>query len=156
LRYTAARGWFAWDGRRWAADEKGLRVQALAKETAKSIFAEIEDAADKTAMFRHARRSQSKASIDAMVWLARSEPGISAAITEFDSNGWVLNVGNGTIDLRTGALGAHRREDLISNIVQIAFDPAAECELWDAFLWRVTDRNDELYAYLRRFVGYLT
>jgi putative DNA primase/helicase len=155
LRYTAARGWFAWDGRRWAADEKGLRVQALAKETAKSIFGEIEDAKDKDAIYRHARRSQSKASIDAMVWLARSEPGLPAAITEFDSNGWILNVANGTIDLRTGALLPHSREDLISNIVEIAFDPAAEFEQWDAFLWRVTDRNDELYAYLRRFVGYL-
>lgn len=155
LRYTAARGWFAWDGRRWAADEKGLRVQALAKETAKSIFGEIEDAKDKDAIYRHARRSQSKASIDAMVWLARSEPGLPTTITEFDSNGWILNVANGTLDLRTGDLRAHRREDLISNMVEIAFDPAAEFEQWDAFLWRVTDRNEDLYAYLRRFVGYL-
>jgi putative DNA primase/helicase len=67
----------------------------------------------------------------------------------------VLNVANGTLDLRTGELRPHRREDLISNLVDIAFDPAAECELFDAFMWRVTDRNDELYAYLRRFVGYL-
>jgi len=155
IRYTAQRGWFAWDSRRWAADEKGLRVQALAKETAKSIFAEIENATDRAAMFRHARRSQSKASIDAMVWLARSEPGVPVAITAFDTNGWVLNVANGTLDLRTGQLAGHRRQDLISNIVEVGFDPKAECELWDAFLWRVTDRNDELYAYLRRFVGYL-
>jgi len=155
LRYTAARGWFAWDGRRWAPDEKGLRVQALAKDTAKSIFAEIEMAPDQAAMFRHAKRSQSKNSIDAMVWLARSESGIPALITEFDKDGWLLNVANGTLNLRTGELRAHRREDLISNIVEITFDPAAECEQWDAFLWRVTDRNDELYEYLRRFVGYL-
>ncbi|MGO9992854.1 MAG: phage/plasmid primase, P4 family [Steroidobacteraceae bacterium] len=155
LRYTAARGWFAWDGRRWAPDEKALQVQALAKETARSIFSEIENSIDKTAMFRHARRSQSKASIDAMVWLARSEQGIPAAITEFDNDGWLLNVANGTLNLRTSELQPHRREDLISNIVEIAFDPQAECERWDAFLWRVTDCNDDLYAYLRRFVGYL-
>jgi putative DNA primase/helicase len=155
LRYTAARGWFAWDGRRWAHDEKALRVQELAKETAKSIFTEIERAPDKDAMFRHAKRSQGRNSIDAMVWLARSESGIPALITDFDCNGWLLNVANGTIDLRTGELGPHRREDLISNIVQIEFDPEAECELWDAFLWRAADHNDELYLYLRRFVGYL-
>jgi putative DNA primase/helicase len=155
LRYTAARSWFAWDSRRWAPDEKGLRVQALAKETAKAIFDEIATAPDQRAMFRHARHSQSKSAIDAMVWLARSEAGIPAVITDFDSDGWVLNVANGTLDLRKGELRPHRREDLISNLVEIAFDPKAECELWDAFLWRVTDRNDELYAYLRRFVGYL-
>jgi len=155
LRYTAARGWHAWDRRRWAQDEKGLRVQALAKETAKSIFSEIQAAPDQAALFRHARRSQSKASIDAMVWLTRSEPGIPTLITDFDKDGWVLNVANGTLDLRTGELRPHRREDLITNIVEITFDPAAECELWDSFLWRVTDRSDELYVYLRRFVGYL-
>jgi putative DNA primase/helicase len=155
LRYTAARGWFAWDGQRWAPDEKGLRVQALAKETAKSIFSEIETAPDQAAMFRHAKRSQSKNSIDAMVWLGRSETGIPAVITDFDSNGWVLNVANGTLDLRTGQLRPHRREDLISNVVGIQFDPEAECELWDGFLWRVTDKNEDLYKYLRRFVGYL-
>jgi putative DNA primase/helicase len=155
LRYTAARGWFAWDGRRWAADEKGLRVQALAKETAKSIFAEIEHATNRAAIFNHARRSQSKVSIDSMVWLARSEAGVPTAITEFDSDGWLLNVANGTLDLRTGELHRHRREDLISNIIEIAYNATAECELWGSFLRRVTDCNDDLYAYLQRFVGYL-
>ena len=155
LHYTAARGWFAWDGQRWAPDEKGLHVQMLAKQTARAIFAEIETASDQGAMFRHAKRSQSKASLEAMVWLARSEPGIAAKITDFDADTYALNLTNGTLDLRTGHLREHRREDLISNLVNIAFDAQAECDLWDGFLWRATDRNDELYAYLRRFVGYL-
>jgi putative DNA primase/helicase len=155
IRFTAARGWFAWDGKRWAVDEKAVRVQGMAKETARSIFGEIEQAADRNAMFRHARKSQSKGAIDAMMWLARSEPGILTKITDFDADGWLLNVANGTLDLKTLGLRPHRREDLISNIVDIEFDPAADAELWDGFLWRVTDRNEELYRYLRRFVGYL-
>ena len=89
MRFTAARGWFAWDGRRWAADEKTVRVQAMAKATAKSIFDEIGDAPDPRAMFRHAQRSQSKNAIEAMIWLTRSEPGILAQITDFDANGWL-------------------------------------------------------------------
>ena len=155
MRFTAARGWFAWDGRRWAADEKTVRVQAMAKETSKAIFDEIADAPDPRAMFRHAQRSQSKNAIDAMIWLARSEPGIYAKITDFDANGWILNLANGTLDLRTGELGPHRREDLLSNLVDIEYDPQADCEMWDGFLWRILDRNEDLYAYLRRFVGYL-
>jgi putative DNA primase/helicase len=155
LRFTAAQGWYVWDGRRWAADDKSIRVQALAKETAKSIFGEIENAGDRAAVFKHAKRSQSKGAIEAMMWLARSEPGILAKITDFDANGWQLNVANGTLDLKTCELNPHERSDLISNIVEITYDPVAEAELWDAFLWRVVDRNDDLYAYLRRFVGYL-
>jgi putative DNA primase/helicase len=155
LRFTIERGWLVWDGRCWQCDEKMVRLQAFAKETALSIFDEIKSSSDPKMMFAHARRSQSKKSIDAMMWLARSEPGIPARLTEFDADGWVLNVANGTLDLRTGELRPHRRENLISNLVEIAFDPTAECELWDAFLWRVLDHSEELYGYLRRFVGYL-
>lgn len=155
MRFTVARGWFAWDGRRWAADEKSVLVQGMAKETAKSIFDEIGDAEYPKQIFRHAQRSQSKGAIDAMIWLARSEPGILAEITDFDANGWVLNLANGTLDLRTGELCAHRREDLLSNLTDIQYDPEADCELWDGFLWRILDRNEDLYGYLRRFVGYL-
>ena len=155
LRYTVARGWFVWDGRRWAVDEKGVAVQAMAKQTARYIFSEIEGASDRAKIFKHARASQSKKALEAMIWLTRSEPGILAKITDFDADGWLLNVANGTLDLRTGTLRPHSREDLLSNLTDIPYEPDADCELWDAFLWRVIDRNDELYAYIRRFVGYL-
>jgi putative DNA primase/helicase len=155
LRFAPERGWIVWDGRRWAVDDKGIQVQARAKETALSIFDEIRGAPDRDLRMKHARRSQSKSAIDAMIWLARSEPGIPACLTQFDADGWVLNVANGTLDLRAGVLRQHRRDDLISNIVEVEFDANADCELWDSFLWRVLDHNEELHNYLRRFVGYL-
>jgi putative DNA primase/helicase len=155
VRFTPERGWLVWDGRRWAADEKSIQVQERAKQTALAIFDEVKKARERDVMFSHAKRSQSKRSIEAMLWLARSEPGIPARLTDFDADGWLLNVTNGTVDLRTGEVRAHHREDLISNLSNVEFITGAECELWDSFLRRVTDHNDALYAYLRRFVGYL-
>jgi putative DNA primase/helicase len=154
LRFTAERGWLAWDGRRWASDAKAVRVQELAKETALAIFDEIKTAADQPAMIRHARRSQAKTAIDAMIWLTRSEAGIPAKLTDFDLDPWLLNVANGTLDLRTGSLRPHCREDLLTRLVDVAFDPQAGCALWDTFLRRVTG-GAELHKYLQRFVGYL-
>jgi putative DNA primase/helicase len=155
IRFTPERGWLYWDRRRWAVDEKGIRVQEMAKDTVEAIFDEVKNAVDRDALYRHAKRSQSKRSIEAMIWLVRSEPGIPARFIDFDADGWLFNCANGTVDLRTGALRPHAREDLISNFVDVALEKGADCELWDAFLWRVTDRNEELYAYIRRFVGYL-
>lgn len=155
VRFTPERGWFVWDGRRWLADDKNLKVVTRAKQTALTIFDELKSAANRDEAYRHARKSQSKSAIEAMIWLARSESGVPIRLTDLDADGWVLNVANGTVDLRTGILRPHAREDLISNLVNVKFDPKADCELWDSFLWRVTDHDEELYNYLRRFVGYL-
>ncbi|MDQ2950430.1 MAG: phage/plasmid primase, P4 family, partial [Acidobacteriota bacterium] len=155
LHFTTERAWFAYDGKRWVCDEKGICVQALAKKTALSIFDEIKLSADQKTMIAHAKRSQSKNAIDSMIWLARSEMGIPISLTDFDTDRKLLNVANGTVNLESGALQDHRREDLMSNIANVSYDNEAECELWDAFVWRITDQNEELYKYLRRFVGYL-
>lgn len=155
MRFTAAAGWLVWDGARWREDPKCVAVQAFAKRTALSIFDEIKDAPDRKAMMKHAQSSQSKRAVEAMLWLARSEPGIPAELTDFDADPMLLNVANGTLDLRTGELRPHRREDLLTRITPIAYERTAECERWDAFLWEVLGKDQELYQYARRLVGYL-
>jgi len=90
-----------------------------------------------------------------MVVLTRSEPGILAPLTDFDADPLRFNVANGTLDLTTGQLRPHSRSDLITKLSPVAFDPAAECELFDAFLWHVLHRDDDLYAYAQRLAGYL-
>lgn len=154
VRYTGGRGWFVWDGRSWTHDDKSVKVVALCKDTTRAIFDEIKDSADQRAAFQHARRSQSKAAIQAMEWLARSEPGIPMDLTEFDADPMLLNVENGIVDLRTGTLMPHDREALQSKLCSVVFDPDADCELWDAFLRRVLGGNDDLYNYVHRVVGY--
>lgn len=155
LRFTPSAGWFVFDGSRWVQDSKCIQVQERAKETALSIFDEIKESSERDAVMRHAKRSQSKTSIEAMISLARSEVGIPVQLTSFDANPFLLNVNNGTLNLKTGELREHRREDLISKLVPIDYDATADYVLWDAFLWRVTDGNAELYAYLCRLTGYL-
>jgi len=94
------------DGKRHREDPKGVRVQALAKDTSISIFDEIKTAPDRDAMMRHAKRSQSKAAVEAMILLARSEPGIPADITGLRCRSDALSTSRTrTIDLRTGGYG---------------------------------------------------
>jgi putative DNA primase/helicase len=72
----------------------------------------------------------------------------------FLTHNWRLNCLNGTIDLRTGTIRAHRREDLLTKRCPVAYDADATCPQWLAFLHDVTAGNQALIDYLRRAVGY--
>lgn len=157
LRYCHLWGkWLVWNGRRWEKDETGA-VLRLAKETVRSIYneasQEVEDAVRRK-IADHARKSESALRIRAMVALAESEPGIPVLPGELDRDPWLLNCANGTIDLRTGELRPHRREDLITKIVPVEYDPEAPCPTWLAFLERIMDGKKKLIAFLQRAAGY--
>jgi putative DNA primase/helicase len=148
--------WLYWDGTRWADDESGI-IEAQAAGTVRTIYFEAaacEDSDKRDALFKHARKSESAHSIRAMTELARSQPGIPVLPSELDRDPWALNVANGTIGLRTGQLRPHRREDLLSKIAPVAFDPAATCPLWERCLDTWMGSNPDLVAYLRRVIGY--
>jgi putative DNA primase/helicase len=56
----------------------------------------------------------------------------------------VLNVDNGTLDLRTGELRDHDRADLITKLAPVSYDPDAPADEWDKFLERVLPTHDVL------------
>jgi len=104
------------------------------------------------AMYSHAKYSNSASGIHNMIALARSESAIWPV--ELDANPWLLNIENGILDLRTGELRDHCREDYITKLAPVAFDPAATCPLWEQFLLKIFSGNAALIGYLQRLVGY--
>lgn len=72
---------------------------------------------------------------------------------ELDRDPWLLNVKNGTLDLRTGELREHRREDLITKLAPVEYDPDADSPTWEAFLETVVP-NEDTRRFLQRAVGY--
>jgi len=133
-------------------------VHRKAKETVASIYAEAanEELSEKerAQIAKHAMKSESDARINAMINLAKSEPGIPVLPKQFDADPWLLNVQNGILNLRTFELQPHRREDLIMKIMPVEYQPDAQCPRWMAFLNRIMDGNQDLIAYLQRIVGY--
>jgi putative DNA primase/helicase len=144
--------WLVWTGARWERDEAG-KVHRLAKETVRSIYGEAAAAEDedrRKALAQHATRSEAESKIRAMLELAKSEVPVSP--DELDADPWLLNAPNGTVDLRTGELRAHRREDLLTKMVGTDYDPEAPAAAWGAFLERVLPGED-LRTYVQRSVG---
>ncbi|MBX3260103.1 MAG: hypothetical protein KF782_10460 [Labilithrix sp.] len=154
-RYVAKwKTWMVWDGRRWTADVRGA-VDLLGKETIRSIDEEVkreQDDDERKRLRAWAAKSESRAGRENIISLARAE--LAAAPDDFDREPWDLNVENGTLDLRTGELRPHRREDFITKLAPVAYDPNATSPLWTAFLERVMGANAALTGYLQRIIGY--
>ncbi|MCK6446183.1 MAG: phage/plasmid primase, P4 family [Planctomycetes bacterium] len=155
IKYCSAWGWMVYDGKRWKRDDERA-VELRAKETVRAIAAEAA-AADigrqvRDQLLDHARKSESDARIRAQ--LARAIPEAPAFPADFDADPFLLNVQNGTIDLRTGELRAHRREDLITALAPVDFVPDARSEEFDRFIAFVSQGDEEFRAYLQRCAGY--
>ena len=56
---------------------------------------------------------------------------------DYDTDPYLLNFINGTVDLRTTELKPHRRYDFITRLVNHRFNPAAECPRWNAFSFEI-------------------
>ena len=153
--YVQAWGWMAWDDRRWARDE--LAVRDIATTTAREIHAEAAAELDherRKRIVHHAERSQAAQRISAMLWLA--QPELRADPADFDRDPLFINVRNGTIDLATGDLRPHSREDKNTKIVDVDFDADAPAPTWQRFLETVQP-NREVRDYIQRRAGsYLT
>ena len=132
LRYCHLWGkWLQYDGARWATDDTG-EIHRLAAMTARLLLeearslAQLAQAAEEherqrlnnilEATVKWAKRSEGVARINAMVELARSRLGIPVRPEEMDSDPWLFNAVNATIDLRTGGLQPHDPQDLITKL----------------------------------------
>jgi len=77
----------------------------------------------------------------------------AASLADFDTNDYLFNVKNGTIDLTTGEKKEHNPGDKITLICDINYNPKARFDRWDSFLleacWRV-----EYVRHLQKEAGY--
>jgi len=152
--------WYLWSGTRWEQDETE-QILRCAKQTVVSLFAElaamtdIGEEADKARerFQRFIAACQRERFIRSMLNLAKAEDGMAARVTDFDADDWLLNVQNGTVDLRTGALRPHRAEDLCRKLAPVTYDPQATAPTWEAFLRRIMAGNESMIDFLQRAVG---
>jgi len=146
--------WLIWSGYRWKIDHTN-EVERLAKDTAKYIHAEASESnnnEERKALSKWANQSESDYRISAMLNLTKSEPGIPVTPDQLDANGWLLNVKNGTINLKNGEIYPHKREDLITKLANITYDHNATYYTFMKFLHEILD--NESINFIQSAIGY--
>lgn len=165
----AAGRWYFWKGTHWSPDEAA--AYRCACELSALILAEAderegrpavtEDEAKKNrdiaeSLRRWAKSSEMKTRIDAAFSILRRLVAKPADLLDVDP--YLLNVENGTIDLRTGELRVHDPADLITKLIPIKYKPDAMAPLFEKTLAEITGEagfvQKPMAAFLQRWFGY--
>jgi len=139
----------------WKRDTAGVGVGRLAKMTLASITEDTGHAtsAEKKELMKWRKKSSAAGKRRAMVELLKHEDDIALDHEDLDKDPWLLNVANGTLDLRTGELKPHDHHDLITKRIAINYNPKAKAPRWEKFLKEVLPDKD-VRAFIHRFHGY--
>ena len=143
-RYVASwNRWLLFDGTAWRPDTTA-RMRWEARVTCRDAEEETNDPRARAGIV-------STASIAAIERLARDDRMHVASPDQFDADPFLLNTPAGTIDLRSGAMRGHQRDDYITRTTAVS--PGGDCPLFRAFLARVFAKDAALIGFVQRALG---
>jgi putative DNA primase/helicase len=149
VRYSPERKeWLVWNGRYWKFSN--LLAYQLAAQAMMLFTQQAGESYDKE-LLRFATSSQNARRLSALLEVARSFPGIAMELRELDADPYLFNCPNGTLALRTGKLHRHRPQDLLTKIVEVTYDPSAECPRFLALLEEAL--GPEMVPHLQKVFG---
>jgi len=158
IRYNAAwKKWVVWNGKYWEMDEGGVLIHEKGLEMVRNIYDELKKTADyrermdieKAAMMSESVRRR-KAFVEAATWVSA----LRVKTDELDPNPWLLNVKNGTVDIKKGEFREHRQEDMITKIANVNYDPNADCPIWKKFVREIMDYKADIIKFVQTAAGW--
>jgi putative DNA primase/helicase len=112
-RYVDAnKKWLFWTGKVWSHDET-REVFTRSRGICRAAAAESNKRPER-------KQLASAKTVAAVENLARADRRIATSLDQWDADPWLLNTPDGVVDLRTGALRAHRAEDHMTKITPSA------------------------------------
>ena len=146
-------GWRLWDGMRWFLDETELIVRR-AKEVVNHLPDEIPDHLHHETVKKLQRDClgcESTGRLHALITNAGNL--VATTHADWDSDPWLLNCRNGTVDLHSGELLEHDPARYLSKMAPVDYDPEMPTPVWDAFIERVFAGDQSLIAFVQRAIG---
>lgn len=149
VRYvpTAKTPWHVWNGSMWVPDDAN-KVQELAKEVLRELPESNRD------LINHKKRSLNIGGIRAALALASSDERIVVEQNAFDAETMKLNTPGGVVDLATGILEPHNRDEMHSKVTICTPDSEAPMPKFNKFMADTFKSNPELISFMQRVYGY--
>ncbi len=164
--------WLIWSGKHWDADKDGeiIRRALCVSEhwvcQAEDAFRESiklaqlgdkersRQSAEQANTYRkNALQTQNIRKIKDFLEIAKAHPEIAITSRNLNSNPLLLNTNSCTVDLQTGDIYKHRREDLINRIAGCDYQPESLTPAFDAFL-NSSMPDKDMQDFLQRIIGY--
>lgn len=163
LMHVAGVGWYVWIGTHWERDVDDKRARAAVMGRIRRLSV---DALTDRDLLADLRQAQTASGIRGVLELMGALAGIRATVDELDADPYLLNVANGTLDLRELAtddpatvvelghlqLHQHNPANKITRITNARFDPAGSSDLWVRFL-ETSLPDKSVREYLQRTLG---
>ena len=158
IRYNAAwKKWVVWNGRYWETDESGAMVHEKGLEMVRNIYDEIlktDDHRERIEIEKFGMLSESVRRREAFVKAAQWVKAMNIKTDDLDPNPWLLNVKNGTIDVRSEKFAEHRKDDMITKIANVEYDPKSDCPKWKQFIREIMDYKADLINFVQTAAGW--
>ncbi|WP_240498386.1 phage/plasmid primase, P4 family [Williamsia sp. 1135] len=148
LLHVSGIGWHTWDGRRWTCDDDGTARRAVLTVLRDALANALGD----KELNADVRRCESAAGISGVLDVASALMPFAATVRDLDSDPYLLNCANGTLNLRTMRMWPHDPSDRITKVCAARYDSDAKGADWSGFLARVLPDVD-VRDYLQRLVG---
>lgn len=148
LMHVHGLGWFSYDGTRWCEDIQGEAKRAVYDVLRRALSESLDD----KHLREDVRKCESAAGVSGVLDLAAALEEFAFTVADLDSNPYLLNVANGTLNLRTMELRGHAPADRITKVTRAAYTPGGVSPDWERFLAQVLP-DETVREFLRRYVG---
>lgn len=141
-------GWHYWDGQRWAYDDIGGAKRAVIQVLRDALAGSLDD----KQLRNDVRRCESAAGIAGVLDIAAALKPFAATVRDLDADPYLLNVANGTLDLRTMQLTPHNPANRLTKVARAAYRVNGQAGQWAAFINTVLP-DEDVRSYVQRHIG---
>lgn len=156
-RYVPERKrWYYYNGVRWLPDTDAVHTKEYCKAIANALMIYttqyVMDGKQKDEYIKHVAKWQQYRYRETILKDAATVDPVTVA--DFDSDTYLLNCENGTLNLYNGIFYEHTPADNITKLANVSYDPQARSERWEQFIDEITLGDMQLAQYIQKAMGY--